>query len=97
MHVYELVSRDKTHPVRIFLLHKEYLNEDEFYNLVLESFQRSSPDDWHLQILETAEYLMTAHGFVEAGGLVEVGFPGELSKDKVRSRIEAFIGKDRSD
>ena len=97
MHIYELVSRDKTHPVRIYLLHSEYLTEDEFYNLILEVFQRSSPDDWHLQILEVADYLVKAHGFVEVGGLLEVSFPGELPKSGVRRRIEVFLGKDRSD
>lgn len=82
MHIYELVSRDRTHPVRIYLLHSEYWTEDEFYNLLLEAFQRSSASDWHLQILEVSKYLVTAHGFVEAGGLQEIGFPGELSKPK---------------
>jgi hypothetical protein len=97
MHIYELVSRDRTHPVRVYLLHPEYWTEDEFYNLLLEGFQRSSASDWHLQILELAEYLVTAHGFVEAGGLQEISFPGELPKNEVKRRIEAFLGKDRSD
>ncbi len=96
-HIYELYSKDRTHPVRTYLLHEELMTEEEFLELILEAFDRSSQDDWHLQILEVIEYLVAKHGFREAGGLIEVGFPGDSSKLQVLSRIRRYLGKDRSD
>ncbi len=96
-HIYELYSRDRTHPVRIYLLHEELFTEEEFFDLILESFDRSSQDEWHLQILEVVRYLVSKKGFREAGGLIEVGFNGDAGKNLVKSRILSYLGKDRSD
>ena len=93
MHIYELVSRDRTHPVRIYLLHSEYWTEDEFYNLLLEAFQRSSASDWHLQILEVSEYLVTAHGFVEAGGAAGNRLSGRAFKNRSQSSDPCVSGQ----
>ena len=34
-HIYELYSRDRTHPVRVYLLHEDLFTEEEFFDLIL--------------------------------------------------------------